>query len=168
MSTAYLEQFTRETQQSCVVTGRRILITSELAGLKSNRGGCDVCGGWGGVRWSERSLHFKTKTLRHSRIINFFCWAALKGWSISGLKMPTHIRFQSLIFLVSTPNMFLYLSHVTPGWYIRLSARLWLYLIITLSKTEGLWALSEVAGALELEFPWFGGIKDFSCNGCAD
>lgn len=38
--------------------------------------------------------------------------SSLKGLSMSGLKITKHIRFHTLIFLVPTPNMFLYLSYV--------------------------------------------------------
>lgn len=59
---------------------------------------------------------------------------------MSGLKTPAHIRFHTLILLVPTFNTFLYLSYLSVRWNIRLVARLWLYLITTLSNTEGLWA----------------------------
>lgn len=66
---------------------------------------------------------------------------------MSGLKTPAHIRFHTLILLVPTPNTFLYLSYLSLRWNIRLVARLWLYLITTLSNTEGLWASSEAEAA---------------------
>lgn len=69
---------------------------------------------------------------------------------MSGLKTPAHIRFHTLILLVPTPNTFLYLSYLSLRWNIRLVARLWLYLITTLSKTEGLWASSEAGAATVL------------------
>lgn len=56
------------------------------------------------------------------------------------IKTPAHIRFYTLILLVPTPNMFLYLSYLSQRWNIRLVARLWLYLITTLSNAERLWS----------------------------
>lgn len=64
------------------------------------------------------------------------------------IKTPTHIRFHTLILLVPTPNTFLYLSYLSQRWNIRLVARLWLYLITTLSNTKRLWASRRVSTML--------------------
>ena len=162
------EWFTRDTDLCSVVTGQRILIKPEPCQsaahlkIKLNEGGREggrevsvvcarvsvwvcVCSEGVSSLKQEQRLHPPLKARLNNHCLRVADWAAWKGLSMSGLKTPAHIRFHTLILLVPTPHTFLYLSYLSLRWNIRLVARLWLYLITTLSNTEGLWASSQCA-----------------------
>lgn len=91
--------------------------------IKIKEGGWDACESvlcfWRGILAGNEQ-----RAPSKARLHNQCTLGSMKGLSMSGLKMPTHSRFHTLILLEPMSSMFLYLFDVSLRWNIRLVARL--------------------------------------------